>query len=146
MVDEKKEMTVQEARRVLKMRTASVYSLLRDEILQGRKNATGEWTIDADSVEQYRLRRLARRNPVRARGRVIDVSPHGGDSSRERRSAMTPAKEEGFHLPARLRLPEIHRAPGAFDELPDELPDPSVGWVENPERRRGRRGAKEERR
>jgi hypothetical protein len=75
MVDEKKEMTVQEARRVLKMRTASVYSLLRDEILQGRKNATGEWTIDADSVEQYRLRRLARRNPVRARGRVIDVSP-----------------------------------------------------------------------
>ena len=75
MADEKKEMTVQDARRVLQMRTASVYSLLRDEILQGRKNATDEWTIDADSVEQYRLRRLARRNPVRDRGRVIDVSP-----------------------------------------------------------------------
>ena len=56
MADEKKEMTVQEARRVLQMRTASVYSLLRDEILQGRKNATDEWTIDVDSVEQYRLR------------------------------------------------------------------------------------------
>ena len=74
MAIERKGLTVQETRRVLEMRTASVYSLLRDEILQGRKNASDEWTIDAESVEQYRLRRLARRNPVRDRGRVIDVS------------------------------------------------------------------------
>jgi hypothetical protein len=45
-----------------------------------------------------------------------------------------PAKEERLKPPARLRLPEIHRAPGEFDDLPDELPDPSVGWIENPER------------
>ena len=30
---------------------------------------------DIDSIEQHLLRRLARRNPVRDRGRVIDVSP-----------------------------------------------------------------------
>jgi len=74
MVAGKGELTVQEARRILQMRTASVYALLRDEVLQGHKNAADEWTIDSDSVEQYRLRRLARRNPVRDRGRVIDVS------------------------------------------------------------------------
>jgi len=138
MVAEKGELTVQEARRILQMRTASVYSLLRDEVLQGHKNAADEWTIDAESVEQYRLRRLARRNPVRTRGRVIDVSP--------RAEATVPARggengacsnEEGLEAPAPLRVPEVHRAPGEFDELPDELSDPSVGWTENLERNRG---------
>ena len=33
----------------------------------------------------------------------------------------------------RLRVPEAHRAPDEFDDLPDELPDGSVGWAENPE-------------
>jgi hypothetical protein len=32
-------------------------------------------------------------------------------------------------------VPDVHRAPGEFDELRDELPDPSVGGVENPERK-----------
>jgi hypothetical protein len=39
--------------------------------------------------------------------------------------------------PRAVRVPEIHRAPGEFDQLPDELPDPSLDWIENPERRRG---------
>jgi hypothetical protein len=64
-VTEKNELTIQEARRILQMRTASLYPLLRDEVLQGHKNTADEWIIDAASVEKYRLQRLARRNPAR---------------------------------------------------------------------------------
>jgi hypothetical protein len=46
-----------------------------------------------------------------------------------------PAKEERREAPVPFRVPEVHRAPRDFEKLPDELPDPSVGWVENPERK-----------
>jgi excisionase family DNA binding protein len=45
-----------------------------------------------------------------------------------------PAKEEHLEAPVPLRVPEVHRAPAEFDELPDELPDASLGWTEKPER------------
>lgn len=32
-----------------------------------------------------------------------------------------------------LRVPQVQRAPDEFGDLPDELPDASVGWTENPE-------------
>jgi excisionase family DNA binding protein len=37
--------------------------------------------------------------------------------------ATVPAKEEPLRVPRFHRVPEVHRAPGEFDELPDELPD-----------------------
>lgn len=52
----------------------------------------------------------------------------------ESRANTLPANEEPLQAPLRIRVPEVHRAPNEFDELPDELPDASVGWTENPER------------
>ena len=46
-----------------------------------------------------------------------------------------PAEEERLDPPVFIRIPQIHRAPDEFDRLPDALPDPSLGWVENPERK-----------
>jgi hypothetical protein len=38
--------------------------------------------------------------------------------------------------PALICVPEIHRAPAEFDELPNELPDASVEWTNNTESNR----------
>jgi len=66
---------------------------------------------------------------------VLRLAPLADDVERTHRRGS--AEEERLEAPVPLRLPEVHRAPGEFDELPDELPDPSVGWTKNPERSRG---------
>jgi hypothetical protein len=50
---------------------------------------------------------------------------------REQENLEAPADSNNCKPPVPFRVPEVHRAPGEFDELPDELSDPSVGWTEN---------------
>jgi excisionase family DNA binding protein len=78
---------------------------------------------------------LRRRLPRVNCGRAVRIPADAIERFIERNTV--PAKEEGLEAPVPIRVPEIHRAPGEFDGLPDELPDPSVGWVGNPERSRG---------
>ena len=35
--------------------------------------------------------------------------------------------------PIHLRVPKVQRSANKVDDLPDELPEASVGWTENPE-------------
>ena len=52
---------------------------------------------------------------------VSRLAPLADDVERTHRRGS--AEEERLEAPVPLRLPEVHRAPGEFDELPDELPD-----------------------
>ncbi len=69
-------LTIREAAIILGLRSQSVYNLLRDELLEGRKTDTGEWIVSRESVEHYRLRRIFRHASSRRalQRRVIDVS------------------------------------------------------------------------
>ena len=71
-----KGMRVCDAARALGLRSQSVYNLLRDCLLKGEKTETGEWIIDQESVERYRLRRSLRRESSRCAMRhdAIDVT------------------------------------------------------------------------
>jgi excisionase family DNA binding protein len=60
------EVSVREAAKSLSIRIGTVYQLLYDEVLSGRKDARGEWRVDAESVERYRLRRTVHRTASRA--------------------------------------------------------------------------------
>lgn len=85
------------------------------------------------TIRAWKLRR--KNLPFVRCGRAVRIPADAIDRFIERNTI--PAKEEGLEAPEPLRVPEVHQAPGEFDELPDELPDPSVGWTGNPERRRG---------
>jgi hypothetical protein len=69
-------LTIREAAIILELRSQSVYNLLRDELLEGRKTDTGEWIVSRESVEHYRLRRILRCTSSRRalQRRVIDVA------------------------------------------------------------------------
>jgi hypothetical protein len=56
-----KGMLVRDAAIALGLRSQSIYNLLRDCLLKGEKTETGEWLIDRESVERYRLHRSLRR-------------------------------------------------------------------------------------
>jgi hypothetical protein len=57
------------------LRAQTIYALLRDGRLEGEKNPQGKWSVDAASVERYRLRRNLRRMAFRQalQDRVIDM-------------------------------------------------------------------------
>ena len=55
-------------------------------------------------------------------------------TQRKQESLETLADSYNYKRPPCLRVSEVHRAPNECDDLPDELPDASVGWTENPER------------
>ena len=65
---------------------------------------------------------------------VLRLAPLADDVERNHRRGS--AEEKRLEAPVPRRVPEVHRATGQIHELPDELPDPSVGWTENPERSR----------
>ena len=70
-----KGMLVRDVALALGVRSQSVYNLLRDCILKGEKTETGEWIIDCESVERYRLHRSLRRTIARSafQNAAIDV-------------------------------------------------------------------------
>ncbi len=69
------ELSVREAAKSLGVRIGTVYQLLYDGVIAGRKDERGEWRIEAESVERYRLRRTVRHTATRTalRRRAIDV-------------------------------------------------------------------------
>jgi hypothetical protein len=78
------EITVSETGRALAqggqpLRAQTIYALLRDGRLEGRKDSRGRWCIDTASVEKYKLRRNLRRIAFRQalRDRAIDVPTPG---------------------------------------------------------------------
>lgn len=75
-MEEKRGLTVREFARLAGIRSATAYGLVWDGVVSAQKNAAGEWIVDRESVEKYRLsrnlRRLGSRSPVR-RG-AIDVT------------------------------------------------------------------------
>jgi hypothetical protein len=48
------------------LRSLSIYNLLRDCLLKGEKTESGEWVVDPESVERYRMRRNFRRASSRS--------------------------------------------------------------------------------
>jgi hypothetical protein len=68
-------MLVRDAALALGVRSQSIYNLLRDCLLKGEKTETGEWIIDRESVDRYRLHRSLRRTVSRNswRSGAIDV-------------------------------------------------------------------------
>ena len=71
-----KGMTIREAALALGLRSQSIYNLLRDDLLKGQKMESGEWVVDPESVERYRLRRNLRWTASRSalRSGAIDVT------------------------------------------------------------------------
>jgi hypothetical protein len=68
-------LTIREAAIALGLRSQSIYNLLRDDLLSGQKCESGEWILDRESVERYRLRRSLRYATSRSalRSMAIDV-------------------------------------------------------------------------
>ena len=60
-----KSVSVREAAKSLGIRIGTVYQLLYDEVLSGLKDERGEWRVDAESVERYRLHRSVRHTATR---------------------------------------------------------------------------------
>ncbi len=75
-----KGMLVRDAAITLGLRSQSIYNLLRDCLLKGEKTETGEWVIDRESVERYRLHRSLRcvvtRNALRSGAIDIRAEAH----------------------------------------------------------------------
>lgn len=69
-------MSVLEMSKSLGLRLGTCYGLLREGIVAAAKSETGQWLVDRDSVELYRLRRTIRRPASRAalRRDAIDVN------------------------------------------------------------------------
>ena len=70
------ELTVRETAQSLGVRLGTVYQLLWDGAISGRKDERNEWRVDAESVERYRLRRIVRQTATRTTMRrgAIDVT------------------------------------------------------------------------
>jgi hypothetical protein len=69
-------LSVRETASLLGLRLGSCYSLLWDGVITGQKGESGEWRVDRESVERYRLRRTLRRATPRdsLQRSAIDVS------------------------------------------------------------------------
>lgn len=77
MEQTRSEMSVREVAKSLGIRLGTVYQLLWDDALSGRKDERGEWRVDSESVEHYRLRRSIRSTASRTalqRGAIDIVS------------------------------------------------------------------------
>jgi len=72
--------TVREMAATLGIRLGTAYGLLWDRSVAGRKDENGEWVINPESVEAYRLRRTVRRPTSRSalRRGAIDVVVEAG--------------------------------------------------------------------
>lgn len=76
-MDEKHDsISVREMATSLGLRLGTCYGLLWDGVVRGEKAENGEWRVDRESVERYRLRRTLRHASSRdaMQNRAIDVT------------------------------------------------------------------------
>jgi hypothetical protein len=68
--------SVREMGATLGLRLGTCYGLLWDGVVTGEKAENGEWRVNRESVERYRLRRTLRRASSRdaMQDRAIDVT------------------------------------------------------------------------
>lgn len=80
MAREQSGLTVREFAVSLGIRMGTAYGLLWDGVITGKKDDNGEWLVDRESVERYRLRRALRRASSRnaMQNRAIDVAVTSG--------------------------------------------------------------------
>jgi excisionase family DNA binding protein len=96
------------------------------------REASEQLAVKPATIRAWLLRRKLPRVNC---GRSVRIPAEAIERFIERNTV--PAQEERIEALVTLRVPEVRRAPGDFEKLPDELSDPSAGWTENPERGRG---------